>query len=156
MLADRNDLKVSDPVVCCDSIDVVNVFRSKQGTAQMFLHHEPMDRRILPIDLLHQIASNQGRTRLMLQHMRRPVLQKASVVPLAQIFGVKRTVAKGACLIHGVLLTVLLAACQSQPKPCDCGLANAELMQYSQKYFHELAENGNLRQSLKACQEKKP
>lgn len=54
-------------------------------------------------------------------------------------------------------LTLLsLSGCQSNPKPCNCGLAEQELRRYAEHYFHEMAENGMLRQQLKTCQEKTP
>ena len=55
-----------------------------------------------------------------------------------------------------VCIAMSLSGCQSSPKPCDCGLAEKELRHYAQGYFHEIAENGVLRQQVKACQEKNP
>ena len=53
------------------------------------------------------------------------------------------------------LLMMTLSACQAT-KPCDCGLAEKELRRYASWYFDEVERSGNLRQDLKACQEKKP
>lgn len=54
------------------------------------------------------------------------------------------------------ILWLSLSGCQSTPKPCDCGLAEKELRHYAEGYFHEIAENGNLRQDLKICHEQRP
>ena len=59
----------------------------------------------------------------------------------------------------GMLFTLTLlslSACQSNPKPCDCGLAETELRRYAEKYPDAIADNGILRHQLKACQEKNP
>lgn len=47
-----------------------------------------------------------------------------------------------------------LSGCQTKPDPCDCPFAEAELTKYTNKYFDALEDKGNLRQQLKACQEK--
>lgn len=42
-----------------------------------------------------------------------------------------------------------------KPKPaCECGTAEKELRLYMNAYFDALEDKGNLRQQLKACQEK--
>lgn len=57
-------------------------------------------------------------------------------------------------MILGLLL-MSLYGCQTSPKPCDCGEAEAQLRHYAEGYFHQLAANGVLRQDLKACHERK-
>lgn len=52
------------------------------------------------------------------------------------------------------LLWLSLSACQSSPKPCDCGEAFAETERYTQDYLDALEDIGNLRQQLKACEER--
>ena len=53
--------------------------------------------------------------------------------------------------------TLLLSsnACQSAPKPCDCGEAFKETERYTQEYLAALEDIGNLRQQLKACEERR-
>ena len=46
------------------------------------------------------------------------------------------------------------SGCRSQPEPCNCGLAEQELRAYTEQYHEALEDLGNLRQQLKACQEK--
>lgn len=50
---------------------------------------------------------------------------------------------------------LLLNGCQTSPKPCDCGAAVQETERYTQAYLEALEDVGNLRQQLKACQERK-
>lgn len=57
-------------------------------------------------------------------------------------------------LISGVLL-MSLSGCQTPPKSCDCGVAVEEMTRYTLLYHEALEDKGNLRQQLKACQEKK-
>ena len=61
-----------------------------------------------------------------------------------------------ALLIFGGLL-MSLSACQTSPKPepCNCQFAEEEMTRYTNKYFNALEDVGNLRQQLKACQEKR-
>ncbi len=47
-----------------------------------------------------------------------------------------------------------LSGCHPAPKPCDCGQAAVELTRYTTLYFDALEDVGNLRQQLKACQER--
>jgi len=47
-----------------------------------------------------------------------------------------------------------LSGCQTSHKPCDCGQAERELRIYTEKYPQCLEDKGNLRQQLKACQER--
>jgi hypothetical protein len=53
-----------------------------------------------------------------------------------------------------LIISALLIGCQSPPKPCDCGEAEKELRVYTERYFDALEDKGNLRQQLKACQER--
>jgi hypothetical protein len=59
----------------------------------------------------------------------------------------------------GLSWLLLLSGCglfqPSPSKPCDCGDAEKALRAYTLKYFDALEDNGNLRQSLKACQERR-
>lgn len=48
-----------------------------------------------------------------------------------------------------------LSACRTKLEPCDCGIAEKELRAYTLKYLDAMEDVGNLRQQLKACQEKK-
>lgn len=59
-----------------------------------------------------------------------------------------------ALLIFGVLV-LSTSACQTRPEPIQCGEVEKELRVYTLKYFDALEDKGNLRQQLKACQEKK-
>ncbi len=57
----------------------------------------------------------------------------------------------------GLLSLLLLSGCgifRQSPKPCDCGEAEKELRVYTERYFDALEDKGNLRQQLKACQER--
>lgn len=51
-------------------------------------------------------------------------------------------------------LSLSLSACQTSPKPCDCGEAENELRDFTQQYHYALEDIGNLQQQLKACQER--
>lgn len=53
-----------------------------------------------------------------------------------------------------LMLVWLLASCASAPPPCDCGVAEKELRAYTLKYLDALEDSGNLRQQLKACNER--
>ena len=58
-------------------------------------------------------------------------------------------------MICAVLLLSLSACSHSpEPQPCNCDVAEQELRAYTLKYFDALEDTGNLRQQLKACQEK--
>ena len=57
-------------------------------------------------------------------------------------------------LLCGTLL-LSLNACQSVPSPCDCGEAFKETERYTQAYLEALEDLGNLRQQLKACEERR-
>ena len=48
-----------------------------------------------------------------------------------------------------------LSGCATKPEPCNCPFAEEELTRYTGKYLDVLEDVGNLRQQLKACQEKK-
>lgn len=50
-------------------------------------------------------------------------------------------------------LLMSLSACQTPPKPCDCGQAVEELTRYTIMLHDAMEDRGNLRQQLKACQE---
>lgn len=52
-------------------------------------------------------------------------------------------------------LSLCLSACQTPPKPCDCGVAEQELRYYTEQYHEALEDIGNLRQQLKAAEERK-
>ena len=52
------------------------------------------------------------------------------------------------------LLLLSLNACQNAPKPCECGEAFIETERYTQAYLEALEDIGNLRQQLKACEER--
>ena len=57
----------------------------------------------------------------------------------------------------GLLFVMLLANCaawQKSPSPCDCGEAFKETERYTQEYLAALEDIGNLRQQLKACEER--
>jgi len=43
---------------------------------------------------------------------------------------------------------------QPKPEPCDCGHTVAELTRYTHMLHDSLEDAGNLRQQLKACQER--
>lgn len=47
------------------------------------------------------------------------------------------------------------AAWQTKPEPCNCGVAVEELTRYTLAYHEALEDKSNLRQALKACQEKR-
>jgi len=51
-------------------------------------------------------------------------------------------------------LLLSLSACQTKPEPCNCERAEVEMRTYANKYLDALEDVGNLRQQLKACQEK--
>lgn len=56
-----------------------------------------------------------------------------------------------------LLSSVLLTSCtlfQKSPEPCHCSVAEQELRAYTLKYFDALEDAGNLRQALKACDER--
>ena len=54
----------------------------------------------------------------------------------------------------GVVLCV--SSCQSAPPaPCDCGRAEQEMRHYTELYLESLQDTGMLRQSIKACEEKR-
>ena len=55
-------------------------------------------------------------------------------------------------ILLGSLLS--LSACQTKPEPCDCAFAEQEMRKYTNKYFEALEDKGNLRQQLKACNER--
>jgi hypothetical protein len=58
----------------------------------------------------------------------------------------------GILILSGWLL--ISNGCRTKPEPCDCAFAEEELTKYTNKYFEALEDKGNLRQQLKACQEK--
>ena len=57
------------------------------------------------------------------------------------------------------LWLLLLSGCgifqANRSLPCDCGQAEKEMRAYMLQYFDTLEDAGNLRQQLKACQERK-
>ena len=58
----------------------------------------------------------------------------------------------------GVLFASMLlslSACQTSPKPVDCGEMEAELRAYTEAYLNALEDIGNLRQQLRASEEKR-
>ena len=58
----------------------------------------------------------------------------------------------------GLLSLMLLPGCgifQRSPEPCDCGQADKEMRAYMLQYFEALEDKGNLRQQLKACEERR-
>lgn len=61
---------------------------------------------------------------------------------------------KRLCLSLSVCL-LSLNACASPPPPCDCDVAVTMLRSYTQEYHACLVDVGNLRQQLKACQERR-
>lgn len=57
-----------------------------------------------------------------------------------------------------MISSVLLTSCgvfQAKPEPCNCDRAEKEMRSYMGQYFDAIEDVGNLRQQLKACQEKK-
>lgn len=57
-------------------------------------------------------------------------------------------------LLGIALLSMSFAACQTPPK-YDCGEAEVALRGYAYEYNRCLEDKGNLRQQLKACQERR-
>ena len=59
-------------------------------------------------------------------------------------------------LIHGclILITLTIVACQTPPKPCECGQWTAELERHKERYDQCLVDKGMLRQQLKASEER--
>ena len=61
-------------------------------------------------------------------------------------------------IIGGLILNALLTSCsafQTKPDPCDCGQAVEELTRYTLLLHDALEDKGNLRQQLKACEERR-
>jgi len=59
-----------------------------------------------------------------------------------------------------MISSALLTSCgifrpSPEPQPCDCGVAEKELRAYTLRYLDALEDVGNLRQELKACQERR-
>lgn len=54
-----------------------------------------------------------------------------------------------------LLWLLSLSACQTSPRPCDCGEATKLLTQYTHEYHQCLEDKVQLRQQLKAMQERK-
>jgi hypothetical protein len=54
-------------------------------------------------------------------------------------------------------LLLSLSGCLNSPKPlpCDCAVAEQATRAYTLKYFDALEDLGNLRQQLKACEERR-
>jgi hypothetical protein len=59
----------------------------------------------------------------------------------------------GGMICVGLLMS--LSACQTRPEPCNCDRAVQEMTRYTLLYHEALEDKGNLRQQLKACQERK-
>ena len=59
-----------------------------------------------------------------------------------------------ALMICAVSLTSC-SAFQTKPEPCNCGKAVEELTRYTLLLHEALEDKGNLRQSLKACEERR-
>lgn len=57
-------------------------------------------------------------------------------------------------MLCGIMLMSLFG-CQTKPEPCDSSAAVEEMTRFTKGYFHCIADNGNLRQDLKACNERK-
>jgi hypothetical protein len=59
--------------------------------------------------------------------------------------------------LTSLVLLLSLSGCLNSPKPlpCDCSVAEKETRAYTLKYFDALEDVGNLRQSLKACEERR-
>ena len=60
----------------------------------------------------------------------------------------------------GIVLSIVvcamsLSACQTPPRACDCGEEAALYKAETKKYLQCLEDKGNLRQQLKAAQEKR-
>lgn len=56
-----------------------------------------------------------------------------------------------------MICAVSLTSCSAwptKPKPCECGQAVDEMTRYTLLYHDALEDKGNLRQQLKACQER--
>jgi hypothetical protein len=58
-------------------------------------------------------------------------------------------------LLIFVVSALSLSGCATKLEPCDCGVAEKELRAYTLKYFDALEDVGNLRQQVKACQERR-
>ena len=72
----------------------------------------------------------------------------------------KRNVKTPCGIIVGLILLGSLTSCgifppSPKPQPCNCDEAEKALRAYTLKYFDALEDVGNLRQELKACQEKR-
>ena len=52
-------------------------------------------------------------------------------------------------------LWLSLSGCQTSPEPVSCSVWEAYVEQYAKKYHACLEDKGNLRQQLKACQERR-
>ena len=57
------------------------------------------------------------------------------------------------CALSSSLMSCGLLA--PKPEPCDCGVAEKETRQYMLQWGDAMEDNGNLRQRLKACEEKR-
>lgn len=57
-----------------------------------------------------------------------------------------------------ISVALLMTSCASAPKPepCNCDKAQAELTRYTELYLNALEDVGNLRQQVKALQERTP
>lgn len=54
-----------------------------------------------------------------------------------------------------VASSLSLSGCLTPPEPCNCGVAEVELRDYTQRYHQCLENVGNLRQQVKSLQEKR-
>lgn len=72
-----------------------------------------------------------------------------------QSFGTPLTPRWRAGILLGIaLLSMSFVGCQT-PREYDCGEAEVALRGYAYEYNRCLEDKGNLRQSLKACQERR-
>ena len=58
-------------------------------------------------------------------------------------------------LLGIALLSMSFTGCQTPREPYDCGDAEMALRGYAYEYNRCVEDKGNLRQSLKACQERR-
>lgn len=86
-------------------------------------------------------------------HIHQIVLRSKSNIP--PLFRPLSGIFRGIGLTTFFMIALITLGCQTPPEPCNCDQAEKELRAYTFKYFDALEDVGNLRQQLKACQEKR-
>jgi hypothetical protein len=155
MLTPIHQFKIFNSIIRSNSIDVMHCFKFRKGATEMLFHNNPMQQSHLPIDSLNQVSTTQCWPWRIQQCVRVPMPPPPEVMDAAHSSRLRFTLAKLTYIHSMVFILAVLASCQSSPEPISCSAWEQYLERQAVKYHACLEDKGNLRQQLKACQERR-